>query len=444
MKRRQRRRKLNNVGMSLVEVVVAIAILSITILPILYTFVQSTRYNAQARMRQQTTAAAQTVMENFKAYSVNEICEQFTNNTFNVSRGSGFATTYTSIPGSNMEFIINGMRYQNVDYDVKVELTAHSSSVSAIESLVYENRTMEHDAVFAGYAGMDADALSKIMEDVATEWTNKEATLSPSPSASPAPSASPSPSASPAPGGSVIHTALEVDSTKIFITERKLKVDISKPGNYVAKVTCEYTYHVTDHPYVTSPGEFSIPDTTYELDLSTYIGNTNQTIFDQATELTGLTLYYYPAYDYGTVSPIQIDTDSIIINNTSGTDVKCYIYKQKNLAVSDTKLSTAENLYDVYISLSGASIYDDNLDTVLGNEAATIPESRIHVNAADGISTRYHGIGYSAAKNGSAALSTETTESLQLMFDVTISVYNSGDLASGGTPLNTLKGTIIE
>lgn len=55
---RRRNRKLNNAGMSLVEVIVAIAILSIVILPVLHTFVSSAMYNARARSRQQTTAAA--------------------------------------------------------------------------------------------------------------------------------------------------------------------------------------------------------------------------------------------------------------------------------------------------------------------------------------------------------------------------------------------------
>lgn len=437
--------------MSLVEVIIAMAIMSIVILPVLHTFVQSARYNATARMRQQTTAAAQTVMENFKAYSVQEICDQFDADTFNVSRGGGFSTSYSGIPGGNMEFVINGMRYEGANYDVKVELAGHSSGAADVESLVYATRTKEHDAVYTGYAGMDADALTGILQEVADEWSALE-------NAVPAPSASPSPTAAPS-----AHAYYEVDSSKVNITERRLAVNISNAsGNYVAKVTCEYDYTVTAHPYVAdasgTTSTFDMADT-YELDLSGSTDPTNtdfsKTIFDQPTELTGLTLYYYPAYGYGAGSPVQIDRDYIIINNTCGNEVKCYIYKQKNLAVSDTKISTSELVYDVYLQLAGTNIYDDNLNTVLGNDAAHIPDSKIHISGG----SRYLGVGIASVEGDLSNLDpvsdaalinlvnasrSKTVEALRLMYDVRISVYNSGELAGGGTPLNTLEGTIIE
>lgn len=70
-------RKLNNKGMSLVEIIVAMCILTIVTVSVLSIFLYSIRLNARSRTRQQTTAAAQTVMENFKAYPVRELCEQF-------------------------------------------------------------------------------------------------------------------------------------------------------------------------------------------------------------------------------------------------------------------------------------------------------------------------------------------------------------------------------
>lgn len=452
MRRRRYSGKLNNVGMSLVEVVIAIAILSIVILPVLHTFVQSARYNATARMRQQTTAAAQTVMENFKAYSVQEICDQFDADTFNVSRGSGFATSYTGTPGGNMEFVINGMRYEGANYDVRVELEGHSSDAANVESLVYTTRTKEHDAVYIGYAGMDADALTGILQEVADEWSAREA------AAAPAPSASPSPTAAPA-----AHAYYEVDSSKVEITKRRITVNISNAsGNYVAKVTCEYDYKVTAHPYTVDPSGFDMEET-YELDLSgsTDPANTDfsKTIFDQPTELTGLTLYYYPAYRSGEGSPVQIKQDYIIINNTCGNEVKCYIYKQKNLALSDAKISYSDHSYMVTLQLAGANVYDDNLSTILGDDVASTPDSHIDINGG----SRYLGVGIAGIasvkgkdlnnldptsdevlKNLLNASRSKTVESLRLMYDVRISVYNSGDLAGGGTPLNTLEGTIIE
>lgn len=179
MKKMLRGRKRNNRGMSLVEVVVAIAVLSIVMLSVLHSFVYSARYNARSRERQQTTAAAQTVMENFKAYSVQEIWDQF--QTYDPAiAGSGYhlnggiGNYYEGTPGGNMKFQITGMQYQNEEYDVSISLTPHGSDASKINTLVYENPTQEHTAIYVGYVGMDAGALTGIMEDVAKEWSDRE------------------------------------------------------------------------------------------------------------------------------------------------------------------------------------------------------------------------------------------------------------------------------
>lgn len=453
MKRMLCRKKRNNAGMSLIEVVVAIAILSIVILPVLHTFIQSTRYNARARVHQQTTAAAQTVMENLKAYSVADICRQFQNNTFKVN-GSNVMTTVISgvtftpegLPvseGGDMVFSINKMRYQNSDYDVQVELKDHNSPAAVVESLIYGERSQENAAAYAFDAGVDLDALSAILEEVAQKWTECENTAMPELETP------------------VVHLASEVDSDKIDIT-RQITVDITGTNNnYVAKVSCTYTYNVVDYEYRidSESGETSTFDLsdTYEADLSGLTGDGHELtkeIFNRSAEsnpLKYLTLYYYPAYSYGSGSPMEVTKDCIKINNATGTEIQCYIYKQKNLNVSDTTLSTSESRYEVWLELTGAKIYDDNLDTSFGNELVHTPSSHIHVDD----SKRYRGIGYVAAEaeypsfgNASPMLPPDTSaqavENLRMMYDVKISIYDDGGLAGGEEPLNVLEGTIVE
>ena len=77
-----KKRKLNNSGMTLVEIIVAIALLSIAIVPLMYAFVNVARFSGKARGLQQETVIAYTVMENCKALSAEEIEEQMTNGTF--------------------------------------------------------------------------------------------------------------------------------------------------------------------------------------------------------------------------------------------------------------------------------------------------------------------------------------------------------------------------
>lgn len=465
MKRILHDRKLNNVGMSLVEVVIAMAILSVVILGVLHSFVYSARLNARSRERQQTTAAAQTVMEYFKAYSVQSVYDDFTGvsgSGFSLNEGNG--TTCTGTPGGSMTFDIEGMKYEREPYDVRVSLSGHTSDAANVTTLNYEIPTQEHAAVYVGYAGMDAAALNGIADMVAQKWSDMES-VSPDPAATSAPTVS--------------HHDYEVDSSKIDIEQRDINVDISKDpgsGNYVAMVSCTYKFKVVDYPYTKADGTsdtFTYSDT-YVADLpeSEVEGHSKVgekiRIFNKSTALESLTLYYYPAYRYVPSSgdpsaPVRVGADHININNSTDTRVKCYVYKQKNLAVSDSRLSTSENMYEVDLYLKNAMVYDDNLNTLLGgSDVDRIMDSKIHVHSIGtdpAKDIRYHGIGYAAvntnyptAGNNSPAIPTPvpssdssvkpTSVNQQIMYDIKIEIYKNGDI--GGTVLNTLEGTIIE
>ena len=473
---RLRRKKINNMGMSLVEIIVAMAVLMIVMVPVLYTFVYSANFNARARLRQQTTAAAQTVMENLKAYSVADICRSFDGKTFPVSGvgSSGFdesivsGVTFTAegVPvysGGTIELNISGMEYQRQTYDVDIKLTGHGSQASNMDTLIYQSPTQDKAASYAvSNAAMDSDALWEIMKIVAQKWNSKESAAgSPDPSATPAPTSAP-----------VSHSASEVDTSKIKITSRELKVDIVPDGSeYVAKVSCVYTFEVNDYPYenaATGVSEtFDIPEAgdppefsnKYQVDLSESGGaDLSKEFFRQSTPLEYLYLYYYPAYNYipGVISndpgaPVKVERDQITINNTTGTETKCYIYKQKNLAISDAKLQTSEGMYTVHVNLTNACIYDDNFKTVLGgNGDTTIGDSSIDITPSG---NRYDGIGYAAAitkypsstSGYSPAIPTAmpvqtVTENQQIMYDVEIILTDS----ETHKELGTLTGTIVE
>lgn len=66
-------RRLNNGGMSLVEVVVAMTIFAVVTVPVLHALTTSAYYNQKARKRQNVTALAESVMENFKGYSLDSL-----------------------------------------------------------------------------------------------------------------------------------------------------------------------------------------------------------------------------------------------------------------------------------------------------------------------------------------------------------------------------------
>lgn len=67
----------NNAGFSLVELLIAVIILAIIVVPMLHGFVTSARMNGKARQAQRATTVAQDIMEGLKAYDIEELKEQF-------------------------------------------------------------------------------------------------------------------------------------------------------------------------------------------------------------------------------------------------------------------------------------------------------------------------------------------------------------------------------
>ena len=110
MKEYTERRQLNNEGFSLIELLIAIVILSIIVVPLLHSFVTSARTNAKSRNTMHATAIAEDVMEQFEAHTLEEMADTYetvtpTDFTNNVQRdvsldvdGDGSAEAKRSVP----------------------------------------------------------------------------------------------------------------------------------------------------------------------------------------------------------------------------------------------------------------------------------------------------------------------------------------------------------
>lgn len=71
-------KKLNsNAGFSLVELLIAVTILSIIVIPLMHLFLSSARLNVKSRQTLRATTVAQDIMEGLKAYDVDELQQQF-------------------------------------------------------------------------------------------------------------------------------------------------------------------------------------------------------------------------------------------------------------------------------------------------------------------------------------------------------------------------------
>ena len=72
-----KRRQTANAGFSLVELLIAVTILAIIVIPLLHMFVTSTRINVKSRQTLRATTVAQDIMEGLKAYTLDEVRTQF-------------------------------------------------------------------------------------------------------------------------------------------------------------------------------------------------------------------------------------------------------------------------------------------------------------------------------------------------------------------------------
>jgi len=76
------RRKLNkDAGFSLLELLIAVIILAIIVIPLLNMFLSSNRINVKSRQTLRATTLAQDIMEGLKAYDIEELQAQFNNPT---------------------------------------------------------------------------------------------------------------------------------------------------------------------------------------------------------------------------------------------------------------------------------------------------------------------------------------------------------------------------
>ncbi len=434
----QNRGKLNNAGMSLVEIIVAIAILSVAIIPLLYAFVNSTIYNGKGRELQQTTVLAHTIIENCKAYSAEEIEEQMANHTFidNVTSWDKVGSVDTDVT-----YFMTGVRLENQLYDVSLKLSPHMAGgiTSNVPMMYSESMNPYLDAVFtadssqsieteggAPYTAANLDetaytlALQKIQQDIKDVIAAYPGLHIPA-------------------GYEVSFADIEDDvDTYGFKLCRYITISTYKDaaGNEKAVVSYEYKYYVTsgkfDYIAVTSDSLGGIWTTTLTStqpsteataeSVATYNfeiynnENTKSAVASPPVQLENVYVFYYPAYS-GSSSNCKIEKDSIKIENSLNRAVDFYLVKQKDPDYNDTILNIVENSYAPVIngnSVLYVNLYH-NYNTNLSGQTSVVGTPTI--------------IG-AKVLDPSLPDTMILTKTWELMFDVEVSIYKNGSYDS--------------
>lgn len=392
--------KEGNKGLSLVEVVVAIAILAVVTIPLLNIFVSSFEYNRKAREKQRTTNIAQSIIEGIKAYDSEELCAQFSGaSSFSVYKGIGSASYTETAHGTidlgdsqtrfQHEFVLKGIEYDTNKYDVKVSMISYPyQNVSGLENINTYN-----DAVYKQDPALNATSYNLIMNDILADLnadTSFEAC-----------------------------TIGDLNTDKIYITKETTISASNIAGvadpTYSVVVQNVYYYSVnglerrrTDGTtQAVSLAEQSIVDAFSPQE----IYNNSSTKANGAS-LENIYLFYYPAYKSGQ-SGSPIDAERIIIQNNTGSAKDVFLIKQYTAGMSETILNICETDYQPTIEGAGANsitLYH-NLKTNLST-SGTLPQSPIinGLTAVEGL-----------IKSSDEAL----------LYNITVSVYEDGAADSG-------------
>lgn len=423
-------KKLNNEGFSLVEVLIAMIILSIVSLTVLKCFTHSIQLNSRAKDNQYVTGAAQSIMESFKAHDSEELIEQFTNPdpsqfTIYTSVRSG-ETAFDSYsvdldamgePVFPYKFYINGINYDGHKYDSVITVSEFEGTnpVSSfyngkLDVDYIENMNGYRDALYCESISSIATGYDALLNQVVS-WLN---TMSGSYHVNEE-------------GiivweGNYNRNNIPDGNAHIAIT-RDTVVDIDSSGSVqTVKINVKYTAKVTNQPYVDSSGHnrHASADFEFVLDEMEVYNNTNT--HDDGAALENVFLFFYPAYKDNASAPIK--NDKFTINNNLGgsNSINVFYVKQKNNSI--TNLQFCEGQYVPKIRCNNHVKFFHNGFDNLASKGASVAFNNSCIEAI----------------NSSTIITGLTEEKEQnLVYSIDVDIFAEGDTTN---PLWTLSGTM--
>lgn len=365
------KRKLNNAGLTLVEILVAVAIFSIAIVPLMYGFVFSAMNNAKAKHLQQTSTLAYTIIENCKAYTMEEIEEKVADGSFMPDAAASFDASVVGDP--TKVFYFNDVNMYESDehgdtstqvYDIKMTVTPMGAEQDMMQ---YNNMNKYKDAIFMAESTQSLGAsptTARQLEDGLYAWVLGLIKAKVESDATAVPLTEADIENSMATGGK--NAGLQITFTRDIILNTYVNA-----GGEGAEVTYEYTYNLNqDFKYdsidLSVPG--GIVEKSVDCNSTATLGGMFR-IYDSSLttdNLQNVYLFYYPPYNN---QGIKCISESIELNNNLGRDLNVYLLKQVKTDMSMLEIKSNENLYNPNIhsgSMGGDIILYHNLLTNIG------------------------------------------------------------------------------
>lgn len=374
-----------NAGFSLVELLIAVIVLAIIIVPFSRSFVSSSRMNGNSRRLQRATTVAQDIVEGLKAYNIDELKEQFNNPLdgfyivdSKLIHGTIEEDTAREVSDSHYSgepeapgvyyFAMEDFKIQNVEYDALIKIDAsvykegttlaHDNAFNASDMAKPGSVMKNRDGSYVQPSGLTQAIVDAIQDD-------SDFGLG-------------------VPGAVVLPEG-EAFSFKIFKNmggkiERTITLDISKDpvgdtdenGDPIvccnANITFDYecTYNGTSKHFYGKMGST--------------VGVINDVPCASKMTSGNFYLFYYPCY--------EAQTENIIINNTSGEPFQIFIVKQVEIKsdldsagnqqqlLSDAQLNNAEILYKATVNVNDTITNDINKTVIRTNLGMNLVNSK--------------------------------------------------------------------
>lgn len=382
-----RKRKVNNRGMSLIEILIAMTLLSVAIIPLMYCFVNIARFSAKGRALQHTSVMAQTVMENCKAYTMEEIQQKVIYGNFlngSYASGASYACVNDSTTGELQEVFITNLKVDNKVYGIDLKFTPIASA-ERVSSYI-EDMNPVLDGVFIAettlgtLAGTSTTMTAEDFEEYAFtqvfQWVVAQVETK-----------------STEAGGPIVHLSTDDVYNSFFSggsnslkATRNITIAASGSGaNDKATVEYVYTFQLNGgantYKYVAPDATETVyaigAPSSYTLEFEIY------DVADNEAQLENIYFFYYPAYSNATYTTYPCVSDSIAVSNmlthdydTTATaeDIKAnnlnvFLIKQMNPDMTDISIELAETNYmptvKTVTSSNPVNLYH-NLDVNIG------------------------------------------------------------------------------
>ena len=466
-RRNHQKRKLNNKGMTLVEVIVTITILALVSGTLLSAFVSVMRMSTKSRDVHRATTVAQNVMEGINLKNVEEMAYQF-NYPIRYDDSGTQINNFTVYPATMFQYATNNSVGEIIEYTDPVSGNVSTELATDKRSLVeYKTLTDAYDKATTASAYMSdvkVDAYDFIQDEKGKyiyymrniendgRYYNAKITLDASPYST---------------GGykslnvnddtlisvptiDSTYDAVEVmkpnldsealnqlrllypndtdpiemdDLTRYIVVNIENDLMIGTSGQYRTSVKVDYYYScliknedpVSGAVSYTPSGQIPIIGT--------------NTVFDNEgaeaeKKLRNIYIYYYPHYD----STLIKCKDYITINNNDNMDIELYVIKQEpiNSTMTQSEMINKEQAYGVTFDVKETTMTADSKSHI-----------KLHTNWEENLGAVYTGYSYTTNQakyllNGTVPVGDvfsktdiKNKKAYDRIYDVTVEIYSS-------------------